>query len=287
MATKMDKSPAFLLYTDKFFTGCADMQPETVGIYIRLLCKLWNLPDGLPTDLKKLARFALVSEKVFTKSWEVDLLSEKFILNEKNNFTNERLEIVRVQRLEKSTKARESILKRWQKDDAEIDTNVLPTNNERNTNDIHISKVKISKENINKESKKETTTTPKAAKKPKAFIAYEAYLEMLKVAELPNAVKNALAKHFKMREAKKWQLTEFAAELVISTTVNIFKKHGEADTVECVNASTKGDWKDIYPPKTKGFINQQQQTQAPMPHVERRALTNEQLREQASQALKA
>jgi uncharacterized protein YdaU (DUF1376 family) len=268
MASKMDKSPAFLLYTDKFFTGCADMQPETVGIYIRLLCKLWNLPDGLPTDTKKLARFALVSEKLFIKSWDGDLLSEKFILNDKNNFTNERLEIVRGKRLEKSQLAKESAEKRWQKAEVKDDANALRTQSDGIPNAMHIklSKDKLSKENINKESKKETTPSRKAAKKPKAFIAYEDYLELLKASDLPNSVKNALAAHFKMREANKWKLTDYAAKLIIKTTVDLFKKYAEAETVECVNASIKGLWKDIYGPKIQDKI---QLTPQPLGRAER------------------
>lgn len=167
MATKMDKSPAFLLYTDKFFTGSADMQPETVGIYIRLLCKLWNLPDGLPTDLKKLARLALVSEKVFTKCWHSDLLSEKFILNDKNNITNERLEIVRGERLEKSTKARESALIKWELERQKSDANAVQTHSERNANGMHISKDKLSKENINKDNNDVGVKTPPPTQKVK------------------------------------------------------------------------------------------------------------------------
>jgi uncharacterized protein YdaU (DUF1376 family) len=149
MAKEMDDSQAFLFYAEKFYSGTADMQPETVGIYIRLLSKLWNMVEGLPKDSKKLARLALVSERKFNQSWNNDMLSEKFFENNFGGLSNERLEIVRAKRLAKSIKARESADKRWRENDA----NALPTHSERNANGMHISKDKISKEN--KESNKE------------------------------------------------------------------------------------------------------------------------------------
>lgn len=143
MAKEMDDSQAFLFYADKFYSGTADMLPETVGIYIRLLSKLWNMPDGLPNDLKKLARLSLVSERKFNQCWHNDMLSEKFFENSNGTLLNERLEIIREKRLRKSIVARESAEKRWTKTDA----NAMQTHSERNANGMHISKDKISKEN--------------------------------------------------------------------------------------------------------------------------------------------
>jgi uncharacterized protein YdaU (DUF1376 family) len=282
MATKMDKSPAFLLYTDKFFTGCADMQPETVGIYIRLLCKLWNLPDGLPSDVKKLARLALVSEKVFIKSWESDFLCEKFILNDKSNLTNDRLEIVREKRLEKSTKARESILKRWQKDDAEIDTNVLQSNSERITNDIHISKVKISKENISNIDSGVATppTSPKVDKVAKAKPERKVFIkpEWKEVA-------NYMFEHLKTKNQSwpKEKLQVEAEKFINHYTTNGWK----------VGKNQMVDWKAatrnwiLNAGQFETFNTPQQQPSQPLPRIERKALSNEELREQAAKALGA
>lgn len=143
MAKEMDDSQAFLFYADKFYSGTADMLPETVGIYIRLLSKLWNMPEGLPNDLKKLARISLVSERKFNQCWYNDMLSEKFFENSVGTLQNERLEIIREKRLRKSIVARESAEKRWTKTDA----NAMQTHSERNANGMHISKDKISKEN--------------------------------------------------------------------------------------------------------------------------------------------
>lgn len=143
MAKEMDDSQAFLFYADKFYSGTADMLPETVGIYIRLLSKLWNMPEGLPKDVKKLARLSLVSERKFNQCWNNDMLSEKFFENPNGMLLNERLEIIREKRLRKSITARESAEKRWTKNDA----NAMQTHSERNANGMHISKDKISKEN--------------------------------------------------------------------------------------------------------------------------------------------
>jgi len=140
MAKEMDDSQAFLFYAEKFYSGTADMLPETVGIYIRLLSKLWNMVEGLPNDPKKLARIALVSERKFNHCWNTDMLSEKFFENSNNRLTNERFEIVRAKRLSKSIKAKESADKRWR----ETDANALRTDSEGNANGMHISKDKLS-----------------------------------------------------------------------------------------------------------------------------------------------
>lgn len=264
MATKdMDKSPAMLLYTDKFFSGTADMQPETVGIYIRLLTKLWTLPDGLENDTKRLAKLSLVSEKVFIKSWCGDFLSEKFILNEKGKLTNVKLEKERLKRLGKSEAASESARIRWELEKKKNDANALETHSENGINAKHIN---INKENINKESIKEKKSLPKNEKKPKAFISYDSYVELLKKAEIPNSCKNGLAQHFKMREAKKWNCTEYAATLLIKTTTQLYKTYGEGSAVECINASIKGLWKDIFPPK---HDNKPQVLTTPLSRAER------------------
>jgi uncharacterized protein YdaU (DUF1376 family) len=282
MVTKMDKSPAFLLYTDKFFTGCADMQPETVGIYIRLLCKLWNLPDGLPTEIKKLARLALVSEKVFTKSWEADFLCEKFILNDKNNFTNDRLEIVREKRLEKSTKARESILKRWQKNDAGTDTYVLQSNSERITNDIHISEVKRSKENISNIDS--GVVTPPTSQKVDKVVKPKTERKVFVKPEWKE-VANYMFEHLKTKNQNwpKEKLQVEAEKFINHYTTNGWK----------VGKNPMVDWKAatrnwiLNAGQFETFNNPQQQTPHPLPRIERKALSNEQLREQAAKALGA
>jgi len=47
----MSKDPAFLLYSGDFLNGTADMEPEEVGVYIRLLCYQHSLPTSLSDSL--------------------------------------------------------------------------------------------------------------------------------------------------------------------------------------------------------------------------------------------
>ena len=57
MSTPKRKPPAFQLYADDFLAGTADMTPEEVGIYIRLLCHQWA-KGGIPNDPERAGRMA-------------------------------------------------------------------------------------------------------------------------------------------------------------------------------------------------------------------------------------
>jgi hypothetical protein len=81
------------------------------------------------------------------------------------------------------------------------------------------------------------------------FLNYDEYIEILKLEDLNNEVKNSLAAHFKMRVANKWNLTHDAANLIIKEAHNISIKFGILAAIESINASTKSSWKDIYEPK--------------------------------------
>ena len=81
------------------------------------------------------------------------------------------------------------------------------------------------------------------------FLNYEEYIEVLKLENLSNEIKNSLAAHFKMRVANKWHLTPVAANLIIKEAHKLVAKFGELATIESIDASTKSSWKDIYEPK--------------------------------------
>ena len=224
----MDDSQAFLFYADKFYSGTADMLPETVGIYIRLLSKLWNMPEGLPNDLKKLARLSLVSERKFNQCWNNDMLSEKFFENSNGMLLNERLEIIREKRLRKSIVARESAEKRWTKTDA----NAMQTHSERNANGMHISKDKISKVNLQKE-----------------YIDEIEYLRILEPYNFSNEIKEHLILQYKNRIAKKQKLTETAAKMIAGDLKKWQLNYSEQEILKAIKDAIKNNWTGIFEPK--------------------------------------
>lgn len=65
----MAKDPALLVYTKDFLEGTADLEPEEMGVYCRLIFHQ-HQRGVLPADMKKLARLANVSINEFTNYWE-------------------------------------------------------------------------------------------------------------------------------------------------------------------------------------------------------------------------
>lgn len=79
-------APAFQLYTDDFIAGTADMAPEEVGAYIRLLCYQWNR-GSIPVEPERQQRLAGGCVSVAVRS--------KFPPGPDGLLRNERLERVR------------------------------------------------------------------------------------------------------------------------------------------------------------------------------------------------
>lgn len=63
------KDPAFLLYSNDWLQGTAHMLPEEKGVYIDLLCHQ-HQNGFLPSDIKRLARLAGLSEDLFLPIWQ-------------------------------------------------------------------------------------------------------------------------------------------------------------------------------------------------------------------------
>lgn len=93
------KDPAFLFYSEKWLQGTASMMPNEKGVYIDLLAHQHQNKD-LPTDTKRLARMAGLSEEDFLPIWEV--IKTKFILNKDNRLVNRKLTEVVTERSTKS-----------------------------------------------------------------------------------------------------------------------------------------------------------------------------------------
>lgn len=71
-----EKDPAFLFYSKDWLEGTADMSKEAKGVFIDLLAHQ-HQKNGLPNDIKKLARLASMSETEFFIVWEAEV-KEKF-----------------------------------------------------------------------------------------------------------------------------------------------------------------------------------------------------------------
>ena len=98
----MSKDPAFLLYSGDFLNGTADMEPEEVGVYIRLLC-YQHQRGHLPDDERKLFRLSgCISLADFTKMWR-DILAMRFPKRDGKR-VNKRLATVVAERVQWSRK---------------------------------------------------------------------------------------------------------------------------------------------------------------------------------------
>ena len=95
-----EKDPAFLFYSKDWVDGTAEMLPQEKGVYIDLLVH-HHQHEGLPTDLKKMARIVRMSEKDFLVIWKE--ISHKFF-EENGRFFNQKMLIVMGKRKEKSIK---------------------------------------------------------------------------------------------------------------------------------------------------------------------------------------
>ena len=123
---------------------------------------------------------------------------------------------------EKSEKATQSIKARWNKNkDLSIDTNVLPTNNEGNTN-------QTTNEPINQSTKHKA----KARFSIPLFIPQEAWQGF-----------------YEMRKTGKGVFTERAASLIIK---QLTQMHSEGqDVAKVLDQSTANGWKGVFPLKTQ------------------------------------
>jgi uncharacterized protein YdaU (DUF1376 family) len=93
-------SPAFQFYAQDFLVGTAEMLPEEVGGYIRLLSYQW-VKGGVPTDRRKLMQLTGILDSAV-----LDNVLQKFQPSSDNSglLVNVRLETVRQQQLEHKQK---------------------------------------------------------------------------------------------------------------------------------------------------------------------------------------
>jgi uncharacterized protein YdaU (DUF1376 family) len=110
-----EKAPAFQFYP-RDFVGDLDVAAsrlDEIGCYTLLLCYAW-LKNGLPDDMRKLARACRVSDAKFAKLWAV--VGEKFPRAEDGRLRNRRQEEERAKQADHRTKGQDAAAARWHPD---------------------------------------------------------------------------------------------------------------------------------------------------------------------------
>lgn len=134
------------------------MKIDERGIYLEIIFELFEQGGTMEFDLNRIAKLINVNPRKLVKVW--GKVSFKFELSEgqlQHKRVNTELKLID----EKSEKARNSVNSRWQKD-----TNVIRTNNERNTTHSHSQSHSHIKPKVNSESIEKSETLASGSKKP-------------------------------------------------------------------------------------------------------------------------
>ena len=119
----MAKDPAFLFYSSDFLTGTMFMSNEQIGLYIRMLCAQHQHDGRIDTNVLRTQCDSITNGQV---------VYSKFKHDDRGSY-NPRLELEMERRREKSRKAAESVMNRWNKKDK---NNTSKDVYESNTNEI-------------------------------------------------------------------------------------------------------------------------------------------------------
>lgn len=113
----MSKAPAFQLYAADFYMDTAHWEPETIGVYFRLLMFEW-VNGFIPNDTKQLSRIAGITQKKFKNNWKI--FSHKFSQKDDEKLINRKMEEVREEqenyRKSQKESGKRGAEKRWKKD---------------------------------------------------------------------------------------------------------------------------------------------------------------------------
>lgn len=143
----MSEAPFVQFVPSDWLAGTAGMTPAERGVYITLVCLIYENAGPIERLDRRLARVCGCSASAFVRILNI-LLDEGKIMEVDDNFlTNDRCERQLRKRSEKSQKARRSVQKRWSATDRKrqrkqrmSDTDAIRTQYERNTNHNHIEK---------------------------------------------------------------------------------------------------------------------------------------------------
>lgn len=159
----MKTPPAFQFYPQDFLVGCADMTPDEVGGYIRLLCYQWT-KGGIPNDMRKIRQLTGLFDEAALKCVLV-----KFCVYDDGLLRNERLEQTRTDQRAYSEKQSKIARDGWEKrrqingmgSHSQPDANAKPT---------HVPEVSQN-DGLHLQSSSTTTTTTASTTSNKVSVA--------------------------------------------------------------------------------------------------------------------
>lgn len=134
----MSKDPAFLMYSNDFLSGMADLTMEERGQYITMIL-LQHQKGALSTKLIRIQFGGMPSADVLAK----------FLIDSDGNYYNKRLDAEKTKRKAHSEKQRKNVMKRWNKEEKPIPnkyhgiTTVIPLENENENENVNTTKAKV------------------------------------------------------------------------------------------------------------------------------------------------
>lgn len=132
----MSKDPAFLMYSNDFLSGMADLTMEERGQYITMIL-LQHQKGALSTKLIRIQFGGMPSADVLAK----------FLIDSDGNYYNKRLDAEKTKRKAHSEKQRANVMKRWNKENIPNkyhgNTTVIPLENENENENVNKIKVEI------------------------------------------------------------------------------------------------------------------------------------------------
>lgn len=116
----MSDLPFIKFYPSDFLGGVSGLSPAERGVYITLLCLIWDKGQPIEEDHARLARRCGMPKATFSRSLEA-LIDESKIVRVDGLLTNERAEKVIVDRKNRTEKARAAAGVRWGSQDGNIE----------------------------------------------------------------------------------------------------------------------------------------------------------------------
>lgn len=108
----MSDLPFIKFYASDFLGGVSGLSPAERGVYITLLCLIWDKGHPIEEDHGRLARRCGMPKAAFSRCLEA-LIDERKIIRVDGRLTNERAEKVIVDRENRTEKARGAASARW------------------------------------------------------------------------------------------------------------------------------------------------------------------------------
>ena len=198
----MSKDPAFLMYSNDFLTGVAELTMEERGQFITLLC-LQHQKGAVSEKLMRLQCHGIPSADVLNK----------FRIDKNGNYFNERVESEREKRKKHSEKQRANAMARWDK--KKNNNNKTSLNKHTNGNamampleDVNVNENEIDIEVINE------------------IEIYPTFEDFWNLYDKKSGNKNIIKKKFnKLPQKIKNQIMDYLPEYIESTPNKTYRKN--------------------------------------------------------------